>query len=209
MPDAQDNGLRSLQRLVGVSVAMSAAALALSVWAVIATRDHVPPPPPPASAPIASPNAAPAPPVAADHTPSLAPVGRSPLPQPGESIVKPFAVQSVAPPASPTSASPPPPAGQAVPWHQAARYVGQTVAVEGKVLATFNTGNVCFLNFTTEPRGGDKFYLIVFKDLFNAWPQPPEKYFLDKTVRATGRIDLHQGRPQIKVNNKSQIAVVE
>jgi hypothetical protein len=207
--EAAANDVQSARRLAGVALAMAAAALALSVWAITAARHHGPPPPPPPTSTAGASNAAsPTPkPVASTAPPSVAPADRSPLPQPGETIVKPFPVQTVAPPQSPASAAPL--AGQTVPWDQAAKYIGQTVTVEGKVLATFNTGSVCFLNFSTDPRGGDKFYLIIFKGLFNAWPQPPEKQFLNKTVRATGQIDLHQGRPQIKINKKEQIEVVE
>ena len=37
----------------------------------------------------------------------------------------------------------------------------------------------------------------------------PDPYFLDKTVRVTGEVSAHRGRPQIKVNDKDQITVVE
>lgn len=212
MPD-QATELKSVKTMACIAVLFAVAAFVVSVMTFIMNLPssgptqsggpvaHVQPAPSTTSGAASSPPAAPA------HTPAYVPAGRSPLAQPGETIVKPIPLQT---PQQVTAAQPaPPPAGQAVPWNEAARYVGQSVTVEGAIVATHNTGSVCFLNFTTEPRGGDKFYLITFKDNFGDWPAPPEVHFLNKTVRATGRIDLHNGRPQLKVKDKQQIEIIK
>ena len=50
-------------------------------------------------------------------------------------------------------------------------------------------------------------------DYEQAYPQipggKPEAYFLNKTVRVTGRVRLHRNRPQIQVRDAEQIEVVQ
>lgn len=136
---------------------------------------------------------------------------RSPIPEPGEVITKPFDYQM---PSAAALQAPPVEPGQVIPWDQAHRYVGQEITVEGKIVAATihnpqRGGDICFLNFTNEPRGGDRFYLIMWQDLFNAFPQRPDQHFEGKIVRATGRIDLYAQRPQMKIRKKEQIQIVD
>jgi len=97
--------------------------------------------------------------------------------------------------------------GQIIAWNHARQYVGQTVTIEGKVVVTHRTKTVCFLNFTQNWRG--RFYVILFKGTLGGWPQSPDKYFLNKTIRVTGEIKNRKGTPQLQVTNQSQIQVVE
>ena len=94
-----------------------------------------------------------------------------------------------------------------MPWTEAHKYLDMTITVEGKILDTNNIGNICFLNY--DPDWRDKFYIAMFKDAFELLPDPPETHYLDKTLRITGKVTLHNGRPQIKVHDLSQIEVVE
>lgn len=133
----------------------------------------------------------------------LVPAGRSPIPQPGETLgaaIKPgeFVERK-------NAATPPPPTG-IVPWHQADRYVGQTITAEGTVINTHNTGKVCFLNFARDWHG--QFYIVIFTEALGGWDQPPQIYFLNRKVRVTGQVHLHNGRPQIRVKSPSQITIV-
>lgn len=147
-----------------------------------------------------------------------APSNRSPIPAPGETITSPFPARRLdTPDASSTTSSEPSratafpeapaeiPAGQIVPWHQAPQFVGRTITVEGKVIDTHNTGTVCFLNFSNDR---DTFYVILFEEVLGAWPQPPQDWFLNKTVRVTGQVYMQKGRPQIRVKNAGQITVM-
>ncbi|MCE9591270.1 MAG: hypothetical protein K8S99_12175 [Planctomycetes bacterium] len=136
--------------------------------------------------------------------------GRSPLPQPGETIAQPFPANRLdgqsADPTSPlptTTIRPPP----VVPWTLAAQHVDETVTVEGEVVDTYNTGTVCFLNFTRDKKGD--FYIIIFQEALKGWPGPPQDYFLNKTIRVTGQVMPHNARTQIRVRNPSQIKLVE
>ena len=148
------------------------------------------------------------------HEPYVVPAGRSPLPQPGETFERPIPPTYLVEfsPIAPHHAGegfegqapgPPP----AVPWDEAADYVGQVVAAEGTIVSANNIGNLTFLNFHEQWQG--KFYVVIFKEAYPTITGPPEEAYLGKTVRVTGRVDLHRGRPQIKVFDAEQIEVVE
>ena len=94
-----------------------------------------------------------------------------------------------------------------VPWHEAKEHVGQSIVVEGRVVGGNNTGSVCFLNFDKNWRG--KFYVILFRDVLNSWPLPPEQQFMNKVVHVRGRISTHKGVPQLRVRNPAQISIVD
>lgn len=131
---------------------------------------------------------------------------RSPIPEPGEVITKPILAAKVADAESPDIPRPAPPTTDVVPWNQAAKHVGQEITVEGKIVSTRRSGSVCFLNFS---RDRDAFYLILFKKTLGGWPAAPETYFKNKTVRAKGKVELHNDRPQIQIEDASQLVVVE
>lgn len=143
-------------------------------------------------------------PPVADLTPYVAASGRSPIPQPGESILTPLPVRYLAKPrpAVVVSAS----GIGAVPWHDAHRYSGKTIAVEGQIVTTHRTASVCFLNFSRQWK--DKFYVVIFSEALNGWSQPPEQYFLNKRIVVTGKIDAHKNRPQIRVTDPRQIMLL-
>lgn len=97
--------------------------------------------------------------------------------------------------------------GQVIPWHEAHNHMGKKITVEGTVVVTRNTGKVCFLNFAKDWRG--KFYVILFEDVLNSWPEAPEKYFMNKKIHVTGMVREHKGSPQIQVKEAGQIKLVE
>jgi hypothetical protein len=43
----------------------------------------------------------------------------------------------------------------------------------------------------------------------DAFPEPPEDLYADRTIRVTGRIELHDGVPEIEVDSPEAIEVVE
>lgn len=133
---------------------------------------------------------------------------RSPLPQPGEVIDKPIAPTVLAVPAELKATAPAPKKGEVIHWSKAREHIGHDVTIEGKIVQANNIGAVCFLNFTNEPRGGDKFYLVIFKDKFSLFGGKPEVFFKDKTVRVTGKVEEHKGRPQMKVKKSEQVQIV-
>ena len=155
--------------------------------------------------------------------PFIAPIGRSPIPQPGESFDKPIDVERRDEPHAPTRSASGSGAATAsgkslfeaakaeapdkpVPWYEAGKYEGQSVTVEGKIIDTRRGNKVVFLNFS---RDRDSFYVILFEKALDGWPDVPEKYFRDKTIRVTGKVVPYEKRMQIQVKNEYQIKVVE
>jgi micrococcal nuclease len=76
-----------------------------------------------------------------------------------------------------------------------------------KVASTANIGTLCFLNSSSKRQG--KFVAVLTPPTFNKWPQPPEKWFADKTVRVRGEIKLYRGSPEIIVDDESQIEIID
>lgn len=201
--------------LAGILIALVAVVVLL---VVLVTSKHPEPQPiinnvslPPAAA---QPAELSPPPVAITRDAFVTPQSahRSPIPQPGETITKPILTTVLGGSANNTSptpttpTAPPPVDGAIIPWQSAHQYVGQTITVEGQILDTYNTGTVCFLNFTRDKKG---FYIILFKETLAAWPESPDVFFLNKTVRITGEVSPRSGRTQIQVRQPSQITVVE
>jgi hypothetical protein len=164
----------------------------------------------PGSPNLSNPPVAPAP-----VAPPADPTGtswRSPIPGPGENITVPIShpgqVGTAAPSKyQPTAAAPKP--GEIIPWHQAHQHFGRTITVEGKIVQMKELKEFCFLNFTNEPRGGDKFYFILFKKDFGQVSATLESSYLNKTLRVTGKISEHSGRIQMKINKPDQIKIID
>jgi hypothetical protein len=93
-----------------------------------------------------------------------------------------------------------------VEWTEAADYDGQTIAVEGTIVDTHNSGKACFLNFSKEWQG--TFYLAVLGSNMDDYPESPERYFLNKKVRAVGKVAMYRGRPQIVIESPLHITVL-
>jgi class 3 adenylate cyclase/serine/threonine protein kinase len=94
-----------------------------------------------------------------------------------------------------------------IPWTDAGSYIGQSVTVELKVGSTGNIGTLCFLNSPGQRHGN--FVAVLTPPTFDKWPQPPEKWFADKTVRVHGVIEMYRGKPEIIVEHAKQIDIAE
>jgi len=94
----------------------------------------------------------------------------------------------------------------AIPWQDAGSYIGQYKTVEGKIVATHNSGKACFLNF--HPNYKIYFTAVIFASDFSKFPVNPETYYLNKKVRVKGTIKLYKGKPEIILKDPSQIEVV-
>lgn len=159
-----------------------------------------------------------APPASSDGAPQPSARYRSPIPQPGETFTAPLpparlpsgdssSVGSTASPIPPPDQAPAQAPDGPIPWSHAGRYIGQTVTVEGRVAnASKYRGRVCFLNFTQDWQG--QFYVVVFSEAFEDFPESPEKYLLGKTIRVTGPVQTYDGRPQIRVYRDDQVEVL-
>jgi hypothetical protein len=98
------------------------------------------------------------------------------------------------------------PSVEIISWPRAAKYVGEYVAVEGRVVATHNSGKACFLNF--HPDWRRSFSVVIFASRFDAFPPRPEDFYRGRRVRVTGVIREHEGRPEIILDSPAQIEVL-
>jgi len=97
-------------------------------------------------------------------------------------------------------------AGQLIQWNEAHNYYGQHVTVEGKIVSTYNSGKACFLNF--HPDYKKYFTAVIFKSAFHRFPPSPEDFYYGKNVHVTGTIKQYKGKPEIILNDPSQIEIV-
>ena len=146
----------------------------------------------------------PACPTAVPTQPSAAPI--QPTVAPAQPPAAPAQPSATSTPAA-AQITPVPTEVAVVPWQDAAQYYGQTVTVEGRVVETYNSGKVVFLNFHQDYRA--YFKAVIFADDWDKFPAPPEELFMDKLVRVTGLVKQYQGAPEIIVEEPAQIEIVE
>jgi len=115
----------------------------------------------------------------------------TPAPRPKGSAV-PFVCTATAPTAWP--------AGEAV------QHVGEKGTIVFQVTRTHNSGQAVFLN-SHDPYEG-YFYVVIFPDLWDRFPDPPETYFDGRCVTVEGKIGLYRGTPQIVLNDPEQIKII-
>jgi len=91
-------------------------------------------------------------------------------------------------------------------WKDAGNYIGQTKTVEGKIVATYNSGKACFLNFHQDYKS--HFTVVIFQSNFGNFDGDIESIYLFKTVRVKGLIKNYKGKPEIIVSSPEQIEIV-
>lgn len=92
-------------------------------------------------------------------------------------------------------------------YQDAAKYYGKIKTVEGVIVATNNTGKVCFLNFHKDWKR--YFTGVIFASDFDKFPKNPEDYYLNRKVRITGLIKEYNGKPEIIIKNPAQIQIIK
>lgn len=95
---------------------------------------------------------------------------------------------------------------EAIDWRNAGQYVGQSVTVEGKIVKSHRADKLAFLNFAEDYE--NTLAIVMFERIFDEFPESPEKYFLHKTVRVTGNVKEHEGRPEIIVTDPARIEIL-
>ena len=89
----------------------------------------------------------------------------------------------------------------------AGNYYGKEMIVEGKIVAAYRSKtNTVFLNFE-KAYPNQCFTGVIFSSDLYKFVQKPETYYVDKTVRIRGKIKEYQGKPEIILNDPSQIEV--
>jgi len=90
---------------------------------------------------------------------------------------------------------------------QAGNYYGGDAIVEGKVADAYKSKtNTTFLNFE-KPYPNQCFTGVIFTSDEYKFTDSPEKHYFGKTVRVKGKIKEYQGKPEIILEDPSQIEV--
>lgn len=96
---------------------------------------------------------------------------------------------------------------QVISWQDAADHYGEYATVEGTIVATYNSGKACFLNFHQNYKL--YFTAVIFASAFSSFPANPEDYYYGKKVRVSGSIKEYNGTPEIVLNDASQIEILK
>ncbi len=96
--------------------------------------------------------------------------------------------------------------GTLIDWRDAHKYYYQYIIVEGVITDSYNSGEVCFLQFHAERQ-----YVtaVIFAFDFPAFPDRPETYYLGKKVQLIGIIREYRGNPEIIVKIPDQIKIID
>lgn len=96
---------------------------------------------------------------------------------------------------------------QVISWRDAAKHYGEYATVEGTIVATHNSGKACFLNF--HPDYKRYFTAVIFASAFSRFPANPENYYYGKKVHVSGYIKEYKGKPEIILDDPSQIEILK
>jgi DNA/RNA endonuclease YhcR with UshA esterase domain len=88
---------------------------------------------------------------------------------------------------------------------EADNYYNQCVIIEGTIVDTYNSGEVCFLNFHTDYQ---YFTAVIFACDVSGFPYPPDVYYLGKKVQIIGIIKEYKGSPEIIIKTPNQIRIL-
>lgn len=91
----------------------------------------------------------------------------------------------------------------------AGNYIGESKIIEGKISDAYRSKtNTIFLNFE-KPYPNHCFTAVIFSSDIYKFPETPEKYYENKIVRIEGKIKEYEGKPEIILEDLSQIEVGE
>ena len=89
---------------------------------------------------------------------------------------------------------------------EAVKYYGKIVIVNGRIVRTYNSGKVCFLNFSEDYK--NSLSVVIFSDDFGKFPLAPEKLYLDKQVSVKGMVKEYKGVPEIVIGSPEEIKII-
>ena len=98
---------------------------------------------------------------------------------------------------------------EAISSDEAERFVNQIRTVRGRILSTYNSGKVIWLNFGQNYK--KDFTVAIFKNSFKYFHNKgiqPESFYKGKMVEITGKIREYNG-PEIIVNTPYEINIIE
>ncbi len=90
---------------------------------------------------------------------------------------------------------------------QAAQYFYQEVTVRLTVQSTYNSGRVIWL--MGDKNRDSNFKVVIFPNVWDKWPDRPDRYYKGKTIHVTGLVEKYRDWPEIIVEDPSQIQIVQ
>lgn len=104
--------------------------------------------------------------------------------------------------------SPPPEPEVRISADEASDYIGTAAEVCGEVASadylTKIGGEPTFINFGRS-HPNQFFTAVIWGSDRGKWTRPPEKRYMNREICVSGMIELHEGTPQIVVENPGQI----
>ena len=98
-------------------------------------------------------------------------------------------------------------------WDEAKSHEGETVTVVGKVVGTKyasdTNGKPTFLNIGLDYPDPDRFSVVIWDDSRKNFSKDPESYYLNKTVAVTGDLYLREGVVNMKIDDESDIEIID
>lgn len=96
----------------------------------------------------------------------------------------------------------------------AVNHAGKTVTVQFKVQATGSSGARFFLNSEANFRDDKNFTVVIDRNMLDQLAaakkiEDPKSYFLGKTLKVTGKVEIFQNKAQIKLDAPGSLSVVE
>lgn len=88
-------------------------------------------------------------------------------------------------------------------WENAHNYIGKEVIVSGKVVDTYDSGEVVFINF--DKQYGETLSLVIFSHELKKFDYKPAEYLLNKEIVVSGIIEEYKGVPEIVIVDPLQI----
>ena len=95
----------------------------------------------------------------------------------------------------------------AISWQDAETYAGQEVTVEGKVMRSYDSGKVTFLNFDKDYR--NTLTIVMFPSIYDKFPEKPAVYFDGHRIQVHGKVKMYEGAPEIVVTDSAQIEMLD
>lgn len=95
---------------------------------------------------------------------------------------------------------------------EADEHTGKIAEVCGRVASTDYLpelgGSPTFINLV-RPHPDQPFTAVIWGENRNKWGSRPDQIYSGRYICVTGKIELHEGKPQITVNNPGQITIRE
>jgi micrococcal nuclease len=96
---------------------------------------------------------------------------------------------------------------ESIKWQDAVKHMDKYVETEGTIISSFNSGKICFLNFSKDYK--NTLTLVIFADDLRRFPANPEQYYKGRKISVQGRIKDYKGKVEIVLKSSDQIKLLD